>query len=326
MKVTVLSGGTGTPKLIQGLKKVLPEEDISVIVNTGEDTWIGDLYISPDVDTVLYTFSDLINEETWYGIKNDTFHCHEQLKKLEYDEFLRIGDKDRALKMHKTHFIKNGYKLSEIIEMERKLLGIKAKIYPMTDDWVETKILALDKSEDKQKSDDFCSSPILLKFHDFWIKRRGYVNVLDVIYENLNYARAVEAALNDIENSDFVLIGPSNPITSIGPILSIKDIKKALVDKTVFVVSPIVGESAISGPAGVLMNAKGYDVDVVGVYEFYKDIVNTLIIDNIDKNKKDRIGCEVITTNTIMKGLNDKVNLAKDIIKGFDKTYGRSTK
>ncbi|WP_018153980.1 2-phospho-L-lactate transferase [Methanothermococcus thermolithotrophicus] len=330
MKVTVLSGGTGTPKLIQGLKNILHEEDISVIVNTGEDTWVGDLYISPDVDTVLYTFSDLINEETWYGIKNDTFHCHEQLKKLEYDEFLRIGDRDRALKMHKTHLIKNGYKLSEIIEMERKLLGIKAKIYPMTDDHVETKILALDKSEDKQKSQSdfcsspieqnlqFCSSPILLKFHDFWIKRRGNVNVLDVIYENSNYAGVVEAALNDIENSDFVLIGPSNPITSIGPILSIKDIKKALMDKTVFVVSPIVGESAISGPAGMLMNAKGYDVDVVGVYEFYKDIVDTMIIDNIDKNKKDRIGCEVITTNTIMKGLNDKVNLAKDIIKCFD--------
>jgi LPPG:FO 2-phospho-L-lactate transferase len=316
MKVCILSGGTGTPKLIQGLKNVLPENNISVIVNTAEDTWVGDLYLSPDVDTVLYTFSNLINEETWYGVKGDTFITHETLKKFESDDFaeyLRIGDKDRALKMHKTHYINKGYPLSKIIDMERELLNIGANIYPMTDDNVKTKILIKEDDGDEEKK-------VLLEFHDFWIKRKGNANVLDVFYEGSNYANAVDGALDAIENCDFVIIGPSNPITSIAPILSIKDIKNAIKDKIVFAVSPIVGDGAVSGPAGVLMKAKGYSVDVVGVYEFYREIINTLVIDRIDKDKmvNNNIKCEVVATNTIMKDLNDKIKLAKDIIIAYN--------
>ncbi|WP_292460717.1 2-phospho-L-lactate transferase [Methanothermococcus sp.] len=314
MKVCVLSGGTGTPKLIQGLKKVMPEKDITVIVNTAEDTWLGDLYLSPDIDTVLYTFSDLINEETWYGVKGDTFTTHETLKKFEsndFKEFLRIGDKDRALKMHKTHYINKGYPLSKIVDMEREIFNIKANIFPMTDDNVETKILIKEDDEGGHKN------KILLKFHDFWINRKGNADVLDVFYENSNYASAVDGALDAIENCDFVIIGPSNPITSIAPILSIKDIKKAIKDKRVFAVSPIVGNSAVSGPAGVLMRAKGYSVDAVGVYKFYKDIINTLVIDNADKDKIDGIKCNVVVTNIIMNSLTDKIKLAKDIIVGY---------
>ncbi len=316
MKVCVLSGGTGTPKLIQGLKNVLPENNISVIVNTAEDTWVGDLYLSPDVDTVLYTFSDLINEETWYGVKGDTFITHETLKKYESDDFteyLRIGDKDRALKIHKTHYINKGYPLSKIIDMERKLLNISANIYPMTNDRVETKILV--KETDEYDNENM-GKKVLLRFHDFWIKRKGNANVLDVFYEGSNYANAVDGALEAIENCDFIIIGPSNPITSILPILSIKDIKKAVKDKIVFAVSPIVGDSAVSGPAGVLMKAKGYPVNVLGVYKIYKDIINTLVIDNADKNNNiyNDIKCKIVITNTIMKNLDDKIKLAKDII------------
>ncbi len=328
MKVCVLSGGTGTPKLIQGLKNVLPESDISVIVNTAEDTWVGDIFITPDVDTVLYTFSNLINEETWYGVKGDTFITHETLKKFEsndFVEYLRIGDKDRALKIHKTHYINKGYPLSKIIDMERKLLNIDANIFPMTDDKVETKILIdksltnnnFEESNTKRNGEKSYNEKSLIKFHDFWIKLKGNAKVLDVFYEGSNNANAVEGALNAIENSDFIIIGPSNPITSIAPILSIKDINKAIRDKIVFAVSPIVGNSAVSGPAGVLMKAKGYSVDVFGVYEFYKDIINTLIVDNVDKHNIDKIKCRVVATNTIMKNLDDKIKLAKDIIIAF---------
>ncbi|ACV23873.1 2-phospho-L-lactate transferase [Methanocaldococcus fervens] len=301
--ITVLSGGTGTPKLLQGLKKVVDNEKLAVVVNTGEDTWIGDLYLSPDVDTVLYTLSDLINEETWYGVRGDTFHTHEQLKKLGFDEVLRIGDKDRALKMHKTYYLKRGYNLSEVVDMEREALGIKAKIIPMTDDRVETKILA--KVDGKTD---------LLKFHDFWVKRRGEVEVLDVIYENSLYAKPCEKAVEAINNSELIIIGPSNPITSIGPILSLNGMKDLLKDKKVVVVSPIVGDSAVSGPAGKLMKAKGYEVSVKGVYEFYKDIVDILVIDTVDKDMAKEIPCKVLITNTIMKTLDDKVRLAKNII------------
>jgi len=301
--ITVLSGGTGTPKLLQGLKRVVDSKNLSIIVNTGEDTWIGDLYLSPDVDTVLYTLSDLINEETWYGVKGDTFYTHNQLKMLGFDEVLKIGDRDRALKMHKTYYLKRGHKLSEVIEMERKALNIDAKVIPMTDDKVETKILS--KIEGKVD---------LLKFHDFWVKRKGEVEVLDVIYENSIYAKPCSEAINAIKNSEFVIIGPSNPITSIGPILSLEGIKEELKDKKVIVVSPIVGNSAVSGPAGKLMKVKGYDVSVKGIYEYYKDIIDVLVIDSKDKDIAGEIPCEILITNTIMKTIDDKIRLAKNII------------
>ncbi|NPA63240.1 MAG: 2-phospho-L-lactate transferase [Methanococci archaeon] len=303
MVITVLSGGTGTPKLLQGLKRVVDSKNLSIIVNTGEDTWIGDLYLSPDVDTVLYTLSDLINEETWYGVKGDTFYTHNQLKMLGFDEVLKIGDRDRALKMHKTYYLKRGHKLSEVIEMERKALNIDAKVIPMTDDKVETKILS--KIEGKVD---------LLKFHDFWVKRKGEVEVLDVIYENSIYAKPCSEAINAIKNSEFVIIGPSNPITSIGPILSLEGIKEELKDKKVIVVSPIVGNSAVSGPAGKLMKVKGYDVSVKGIYEYYKDIIDVLVIDSKDKDIAGEIPCEILITNTIMKTIDDKIRLAKNII------------
>ncbi|MBB6401666.1 LPPG:FO 2-phospho-L-lactate transferase [Methanococcus maripaludis] len=303
MKITILSGGTGTPKLIQGFKEILPNEDISVIVNTGEDTYIGDIYLSPDIDTVLYTFSNLINDETWYGLKGDTFFCHEQLKNFGFDEVLRIGDKDRALKMHKTSLLKKGVPMSEIVDIERKSLSINSKIYPMSNEKIESKVLIEENNE-----------KILLKFHDFWVSRRGNAKVLDIFYENSNYAKAAEGVLKAIQKSDFVIIGPSNPITSIGPILSISEIKNALKEKLVFAVSPIVGENPVSGPAGTLMHAKGYPVSAVGVYEYYKDIVDVLVLDNKDINKKKEINCEVLYANTIMKTIEDKINLARNIL------------
>ncbi|HIP91234.1 MAG TPA: 2-phospho-L-lactate transferase [Methanothermococcus okinawensis] len=313
MKITLLSGGTGTPKLLQGLKKVVKEENISVVVNTGEDTWVGDLYLSPDIDTVLYTLADMINEDTWYGVKGDTFITHETLKMYQcegFSEFLRIGDRDRALKIHKTYFLRRGYPLSKVVDMERKLLNIKAKVFPMTDDKVETKILVEEEGE-----------KILLKFHDFWIKRRGKAKVLDVFYENSQYAKGVEEALVSIEEAELVVIGPSNPITSIGPILSIRDIKRALKDKRVFVVSPIVGDRAVSGPAGVFMEAKGYPVNIYGIYKFYQDIVDTLIIDNRDniEEKKRGIECKVVGADIILRNMEDKINLARRILEEYRK-------
>ncbi|WP_457611684.1 2-phospho-L-lactate transferase [Methanocaldococcus sp.] len=295
----ILSGGTGTPKLLQGLKEVL--DDFTVIVNTGEDLWLNNIYISPDVDTVLYTLANMINEKTWYGVREDTFYTHEQLKKYGVDEFLRIGDKDRALKIQKTLLLNRGLKLSEAIDIQRKALGVKYKVLPMTDDKVETKILA--------KVDDRVD---LLKFHDFWIKRRGEVEVLDVIYENSIYAKPPEEFYK--LKFDKVIIGPSNPITSIGPILSIKDIKESLKKKKVLAVSPFIGNSPVSGPAGKLMRAKGYESSALGVYEIYKEFLNILVIDNKDKDLKDKIDCEVYTTNIIMKDLNDKIRLAKEIV------------
>lgn len=185
----------------------------------------------------------------------------------------------------------------------------------MTDDIVRTKILI---NENNNK--------YLIDFHDFWINRRGNATVVDIFYENSNYAGAPSKTIECIKNSDIIIIGPSNPITSIAPILSIKDIKDTIIEsnKPVVAVSPIIGEGAVSGPAGILMKAKGYPVSAEGVCKFYNDLginINTMILDNIDKNKDFELkvnSCDsntaVAYTNTIMKTIEDKINLAKFIV------------
>ncbi|MDD2643456.1 MAG: 2-phospho-L-lactate transferase [Methanobacteriaceae archaeon] len=297
--ITILSGGTGTPKLIQGLKNIVDAEDINIIVNTVENDYFSGVYVSADIDTVLYTLSDIINEDLWYGIKDDTFITNERLSEIGSPELLRIGDKDRSTKIQKTLLLKD-YSLTEAVDIQRKGLNIKSKVYPMSDEDSEIKILT-DKGE--------------MEFHDFLIKEQMKPEVLDVIYSNVKPAPEI---INTIQNSDIVIIGPSNPITSILPILKLDGVIDALKSTYVVGVSPIVGGSAVSGPANKFMNALGYETSSYGIASIYKSFLNKMVIDLKDENLKSEIGKiipEVTVTNTIMKTMEDKKNLAKNCLK-----------
>ncbi|WP_413862263.1 2-phospho-L-lactate transferase [Methanobrevibacter sp. UBA417] len=297
--ITILSGGTGTPKLIQGLKNIVDAEDINIIVNTVENDYFSGVYVSADIDTVLYTLSDIINEDLWYGIKDDTFITNERLGEIGSPELLRIGDKDRSTKIQKTLLLKD-YSLTEAVDIQRKGLNIKSKVYPMSDEDSEIKILT-DKGE--------------MEFHDFLIKEQMKPEVLDVIYSNVKPAPEI---INTIQNSDIVIIGPSNPITSILPILKLDGVIDALKSTYVVGVSPIVGGSAVSGPANKFMNALGYETSSYGIASIYKSFLNKMVIDLKDENLKSEIGKiipEVTVTNTIMKTMEDKKNLAKNCLK-----------
>jgi LPPG:FO 2-phospho-L-lactate transferase len=299
MIITILSGGTGTPKLIQGLKNIVDAEDINIIVNTVENDYFSGVYVSADIDTVLYTLSDIINEDLWYGIKDDTFITNERLSEIGSPELLRIGDKDRSTKIQKTLLLKD-YSLTEAVDIQRKGLNIKSKVYPMSDEDSEIKILT-DKGE--------------MEFHDFLIKEQMKPEVLDVIYSNVKPAPEI---INTIQNSDIVVIGPSNPITSILPILKLDGVIDALKSTYVVGVSPIVGGSAVSGPANKFMNALGYETSSYGIASIYKSFLNKMVIDLKDENLKSEIGKiipEVTVTNTIMKTMEDKKNLAKNCLK-----------
>ena len=299
MMITILSGGTGTPKLIQGLKNIVDAEDINIIVNTVENDYFSGVYVSADIDTVLYTLSDIINEDLWYGIKDDTFITNERLSEIGSPELLRIGDKDRSTKIQKTLLLKD-YSLTEAVDIQRKGLNIKSKVYPMSDEDSEIKILT-DKGE--------------MEFHDFLIKEQMKPEVLDVIYSNVKPAPEI---INTIQNSDIVIIGPSNPITSILPILKLDGVIDALKSTYVVGVSPIVGGSAVSGPANKFMNALGYETSSYGIASIYKSFLNKMVIDLEDENLKSKIEKiipQVIVTNTIMKTMEDKKNLAKNCLK-----------
>lgn len=297
--ITILSGGTGTPKLVQGLKNVVNPKDINIIVNTVENDYFSGVYVSADIDTVLYTLADIINDDLWYGIKDDTFVTNERLAEIGSPELLRIGDKDRSTKIQKTLLLEN-HSLSEAVDIQRKGLNIESKIYPMSDEDSDIKILT-DKGE--------------MEFHDFLIKEQMKPEVLDVIYSNVNPAPKI---IDTIKNSDMVIIGPSNPITSILPIVKLNGVFEALQNTYVVAISPIVGGSAVSGPANKFMNALGFEATSYGIASLYKSFLNKMIIDLEDKDLEDKISKlvdNVIVTNTIMRTIEDKESLAKICLK-----------
>ncbi|KZX11555.1 2-phospho-L-lactate transferase [Methanobrevibacter curvatus] len=296
--ITILSGGTGTPKLIQGIKNILDLADITVIVNTLENDYFSGVYVAADIDTVLYTLSDKINDDTWYGIKGDSFITNEALNALGSPELLRIGDLDRAAKIQKTLLMKN-HTLSKAVDIQRKSMSIKSKIIPMSNENSQIKIIT-----------DIGS----LDFHEFLIKYQSEPEVFDLKFSDVAPAFGV---IEEIENADMVVIGPSNPITSILPIISMNGVEKALKKAYVVAVSPIIGNSAVSGPASKFMSALGYDVSSVGVCNIYKDFLNKFVIDNKDEALKDELLDlveEVEVTNTFMNTIEDKENLAKIVL------------
>ena len=299
--ITVLSGGTGTPKLLQGIKEVVNPEDLSIIVNTLENDYFSGVYVSADIDTVLYTMADMINDELWYGVKNDTFTTNERLAELSCPELLKIGDIDRATKIQKTLLMQN-HSLEESVDIQAKHMGIISKVIPMSNEDSDIKIIT-DMGE--------------MEFHEFLIKHQCQPKVKDVIFSKVSPA---ESVIDTIKNSDAVIIGPSNPITSILPILSINGVKDALKSTHVIAVSPIIGNDSVSGPASKFMNALGIEVSSQGVAELYKDFLDVIVIDEKDENLKDNIGeiiNKVIITNTIMDSSDVKINLAKEILEGI---------
>ena len=258
--ITVLSGGTGTPKLLQGLKEVIDPKDITIVVNTLENEYFSGVYVSADIDTVLYTMADMINEEFWYGVKDDTFITHERLEELGTPELLRIGDIDRATKIQKTLLMEN-HSLAEAVDIQANNMHIPSKILPMSNENSDIKIIT-DIGE--------------LEFHDFLIKHQCNPEVLDVKFSKVTPAEGIIDAIN---NSDAVIIGPSNPITSISPILSLDGVKEALENTHVIAVSPIIGTDSVSGPASKFMDALGIEVSSLGVASLYESFLDTIVID-----------------------------------------------
>ena len=296
--ITVLSGGTGTPKLLQGIKEIVDPKELTIIVNTLENDYFSGVYVSADIDTVLYTMSDMINDEFWYGVKGDTFITHERLAEIGCPELLRIGDIDRATKIQKTQLMQK-YGLARACEIQAKNMDIESRIIPMSEEDSEITIVS-DIGE--------------LEFHDFLIKHQSEPEVLDLKFSNVAPS---EGVVDAIRNSKAVIIGPSNPITSILPILSLEGVREALKDTYVIAVSPIIGSDAVSGPASKFMKALGIEVSSVGVADLYKDFLDNIVIDDKDSNLEPplkQIINKVTITNTIMNNLGVKKNLAQIII------------
>ncbi len=293
--ITFLSGGTGTPKLLTGFKEVC--DDFSVIVNTAEDIWVSGNKICPDIDSVIYALAGIIDEKKWWGIRGDSFKTHFRLKSLGIDERMMIGDLDRATHIFRSELLRKGMTLTEVTEELCKSFKIKQKVIPMTDDEVET-IIVTDAGE--------------MHFQEFWVKEKGEPEVLDVKISNIELAHASKKAIDSLKKSNNVVIGPSNPVTSIGPIIKLKEIYEILKNKMVLAISPFIGDKPFSGPAGKFMKALGYTPSPKGLAEYYDEIVDILIVQKGDYFESDK--CKVIEADIILRNRKDAINLSKTIL------------
>ena len=262
--ITFLSGGTGTPKLVRGVRRHVPDDAISVVVNTAEDLWISGNHLSPDIDTLLYLFSGQLNTDTWWGIRGDSFHTHEEVKRLGIDEYIGIGDNDRALHIARGELLRQGYSLTEATQILLSRMGIDARILPMTDEEVTTLIR---------------TEAGTIHFQEYWVKYRGSLPIQEVVRYAPTGPSASSLVIDAIGSADLVIIGPSNPITSILPILECSGVIPALMDAFVIAVSPFIGDAPVSGPAAALMKASGLSPDSLSTFSLYRDFCDLFVQD-----------------------------------------------
>lgn len=292
--VTFLSGGTGTPKLLQGARLALNDKDIAVIVNTAEDLWYQGGHISPDIDTVMYLFAGILNTKTWWGIDGDTFVTHEQFRSIGVDTYLAVGDKDRAMELLRGDLLKGGMTLSQATSDISLRLSVHATVIPMTDQEYTTMIETKDG---------------IIHFQEYWVRHRGSVEIRKVLRAPEKRPDASTGALEAMKKSDLIIIGPSNPITSISPILECNGIIDLLKQKRVVAVSPFIGDKPVSGPARDLMVAWGFEPTSAGVYAAYAEFVDLFVQDIRDPvDVPGAIRCDTLMTSPdISKGIIDLI-------------------
>jgi LPPG:FO 2-phospho-L-lactate transferase len=262
--ITFLSGGTGTPKLLRGMRTVLPDRELCIVVNTAEDLFISGNHLSPDVDTVMYLFAGILDTETWWGISGDSHISHELANRFGAGEYITIGDQDRAVHIARGALLRGGKRLTECTRLLCERMGVLATVLPMTDDEVATYVSTPEGD---------------IHFQEYWVKYRGKLPALDIYRRCKRHPVATDEVIRALEESDAVVIGPSNPVTSISPILECEGVHSALRDQFVIAVSPFIGDRPVSGPAAELMEAWGSRPDSLGTSLLYQDLLDVFIQD-----------------------------------------------
>jgi LPPG:FO 2-phospho-L-lactate transferase len=302
--ITVLAGGTGSIKIIRGLASCT--SNLSIISNIGDNFWFNGLYVCPDIDTCIYGLAGILDKERGWGIRNDTFSYLNCMKLLGEETWFQIGDMDLITHFIRTNMLSKGYSLSTVVKwIALNQYNIIKKIIPVSDTHVETRIVT-DKGD--------------MNIQEFWVKNKAKPRVLDVYYKNSEKAKCSKDALRIIRSSDIIIIAPANPISSIAPILSLKQIKEELIEQRdkIIAISPVIGNKAISGPARKYLSAKGIESSVLGIAKFYSQLISKIVIDNSDSNfskEINKIGVSSFETNILMNNSKEEKRLARFILK-----------
>lgn len=299
--IAVITGGTGGAKFVDGLRHVVPQEDLVIIVNTGDDLrWWG-LQVSPDIDSIMYVLAGVLSDERGWGVKLDTFNCLRSMKTLGEPAWFSIGDRDLATHLLRTQLLAENGSLSHATSVIATRLGVRARVLPMSDSSVKTRVMTT-------RGD--------LSFEEYFVQRRHQDDVLSVYFAGAKDAEPASGVEEALRSASAVLIAPSNPITSIGPVLAVPGIRDALrgTRAPVAAVSPIIGNAAVSGPAGSLMRATGFEVSIAGVADVYSDFLDALVVDESDSASAENLrqdGLNVVCTPTLMRSKDDRVLLAR---------------
>jgi LPPG:FO 2-phospho-L-lactate transferase len=301
--IAVLTGGTGGAKFVHGLSRAMPAEQLVVIVNTGDDLeWWG-LHVSPDLDSITYVLAGMLSRDRGWGVDGDTFQCRDAMARLGQPAWFLLGDRDLATNFVRTRLLSEGRPLSEATRQIARGLGIGATVLPMTDSTLRTRV-GTDLGD--------------LSFQEYFVRERFRPAVQSVRFVGAEAATPAPGVLDAIRSAEAVLVAPSNPVTSIGPILAVPGVADALSETraAVVAVSPIVSGAAVSGPAGALMRAQGLPVSVSGVAQAYRDFLDVLLVAPEDAagEKTPDVSARLHAANILMHTEEDRIGLAREAL------------
>ena len=308
LRITALAGGVGAARFLRGVVRVVPETNLSVIVNTGDDEEFFGLSVSPDLDTVTYTLANAVDSEKGWGLPQETHRCLEALGRYYADTWFGLGDADLATHLFRTQALRQGQTLSQVTAAIARKWGIQATVLPMSNERVRTIV----QTE---------AGP--LPFQEYFVKQRSEGQVSKVAFSGMETAQASPGVVEAIHGADLVILPPSNPIVSIGPILSLPGVREALRDTSapVVAISPLVAGKPIKGPADRMLAGLGIEVSSVGVARLYQDFVDTFVLDQQDvehdpvpRERLEKMGLAVIVTNTVMSDMDKSVALARTVM------------
>jgi LPPG:FO 2-phospho-L-lactate transferase len=303
-KITALAGGVGASKLLLGLYEVMNPTDLTIIVNTGDDILLHGLKISPDLDIVTYTLAGIVDASKGWGYRGETFHALKRLAAFGRPNWFNLGDRDLATHIHRTAMLAEGKTLSQAADFIRTALGVKSRVLPMSDSPIPT---IIDSNEGP------------LHFQEYLVKRRAEPVVRGIRFAGVQSALPAPGVLEVIRDAERILVCPSNPLISIGPILAVQRIRDELRahKEKVFAVCPIVGGKSLKGPSDKMLAQLGHEPTALGVAKLYADFTGTFIIDPADKSQSAAIsalGMKVVVLPTVMKSRAQKRKLARTLL------------
>lgn len=305
---TVFAGGVGASRFLQGMVQAVPPGEITVISNTGDDVEMFGLHVSPDTDIVIYALAGAVNPETGWGLTGDSFAVVDQLQRFGYERWFNLGDRDLAMAIHRTRLIHDGVPMHEIVAGLAEAWGLACTILPMTNERIETRITGPSGE---------------LPFQDYMVKLRTELDVRDIRFAGAEVAKPAPGVIEAIRDARTLILAPSNPLVSIGPILAVPGVRAALASSKAkrAAISPIIAGEVVKGPAAKMMATLGYEVSALGVARIYAGLIDLMVIDNLDRElapQVEALGLRCLVTDTMMTSSERKAELARDVLAALE--------